>query len=161
MGEMKITEAFKNFIHKARQEAAREYSVDAPVKGNGGASGGEKKDPSPKGWIGIDLDGTLARADTLSGTSKIGDPIPKMVSLASRLDRDGVTVKIFTAGASDSRQVDMIHQWLKENGLPTFEVTNIKDFEMIRLYDDRAVQVITNTGEIVKNGGMPTKNRDD
>ena len=154
---MKIAAVFKNFLHKARQEAAREYSVDAPVKENGGASGAEKLEPARKGWIGMDLDGTLARADTLSGTSKIGAPIPEMVNLAERFAREGVTVKIFTARASDPNQVDMIHRWLKENGLPEFEVTNVKDFEMIRLYDDRAVQVITNTGEIVEPAGMSKK----
>jgi hypothetical protein len=158
---MKITAVFKNFIHKARQEAAKEYSVEAPVKENGGTSEGAKKEPVRKGWIGIDLDGTLARADTLSGTSKIGAPIPKMVSLATRLVRDGVSVKIFTARASDASQVDMIHRWLNENGLPEFEVTNVKDFDMIRLYDDRAVQVITNTGEIVEPVGMQKHTRDE
>ena len=151
---MKIAAVFKNFLHKARQEAAREYSVNASVRKNGGTSGAEKQEPARKGWIGIDLDGTLARADSLSGTSKIGAPIPEMVSLAAGYARKGVTVKIFTARASDSTQVDMIQRWLRENGLPEFEVTNVKDFEMIRLYDDRAVQVITNTGEIVEPAGM-------
>ena len=158
---MKIAAVLKNFLHKARQEAAREYAVDALVKESGGAVGGLNQKPARKGWIGMDLDGTLARAETLSGTSKIGAPIPEMVSLAARFAREGVTVKIFTARASDPEQVDKIHQWLRQNGLPEFEVTNVKDFEMIRLYDDRAVQVITNTGEIVEPVGMPENTRDE
>jgi hypothetical protein len=77
-----------------------------------------------------------------------------MVKLAAKLTDEGVTVKIFTARASDPQQVPKIHRWLRDNGLPEFEVTNVKDFEMIRLYDDRAVQVIANTGEIVEPAGM-------
>lgn len=150
----KIIAAAKNFLQKARQEAAKEYSVAAAVKENGVSSGGEKEENTKKGWVGIDLDGTLARADTLSGISKIGDPIPNMVKLAVKLTGEGVAVKIFTARASDPQQVSMIHRWLRDNGLPEFEVTNVKDFEMIRLYDDRAIQVIANTGEIVEPAGM-------
>lgn len=149
----KIVAAIKDFLHKARQEASKEYSVAEVTNENGVASDGEKQTAAKKGWVGIDLDGTLARADTLSGTSKIGEPIPQMVNLAARLSRDGVIVKIFTARASDPQQVSMIHKWLRDNGLPEFEVTNIKDFEMIRLYDDRAVQVIANTGEIIEPDG--------
>lgn len=39
-----------------------------------------------------------------------------------------------------------IHQWLVAQGLPVLEVTNIKDFDMLELWDDRCVSVVTNTG---------------
>lgn len=153
----KIAAAVKKFLHKAKQEAAKEYSVAATINDKGVTSGNGKQGNAKKGWIGIDLDGTLARVDAFSDISKIGDPIPKMVDLAARFARDGVVVKIFTARASNPKQVAMIHRWLKDIGLPEFEVTNVKDFEMIRLYDDRAVQVLANTGEIVEPAGLRKK----
>jgi hypothetical protein len=147
---MKLFEKINNFIHKAKQEAAKEYSVAAAVKESGEASGSGEKVGEKRGWIGMDLDGTLAHADALTDTSSIGAPVPRMVELARKLAREGYRIKIFTARAYDARQVGMVREWLRENGLPEFEVTNRKDFEMIRLYDDRAVQVIPNTGEIVE-----------
>jgi len=39
---------------------------------------------------------------------------------------------------------------LIDNGLPELEVTNVKDFAMIELWDDRCKQVIINTGELVE-----------
>jgi hypothetical protein len=58
-------------------------------------------------------------------------------------------VKIFTARASDPEQLVLIQQWLRHHGLPPLEITNAKDFNMVRLYDDRCVQVETNTGRII------------
>lgn len=147
---MKLYEILKNFIHKARQEAAREYSVSVAAESSDASSGTGRKTATKAGWIGMDLDGTLARADTLSGTSKIGPPVPEMVALLKKLMREGYQVKIFTARACDTQQIGMILKWLRNNGLPDLEITNMKDFEMICLYDDRAVQVITNTGKIVE-----------
>ena len=147
---MKLYEIIKNFIHKARQEAAREYSVSAATEESDAVSGIERKVPAKPGWIGVDLDGTLAHADTLSGTSKIGPPVPEMMVLVRKLIREGYRIKLFTARACDTQQIGMILKWLKDNGLPELEITNMKDFEMIRLYDDRAVQVITNTGKLVE-----------
>jgi hypothetical protein len=60
---------------------------------------------------------------------------------------DGQTVKIFTARASVPRQIELVKQWLKDNNLPDLEVTNAKDFKMIELWDDRAVQVSRNSGQ--------------
>jgi hypothetical protein len=147
---MKLLEILRGFVHKAKQEASKEYWVAAAADKRETNSEGEKKGYTQKGWIGVDLDGTLACVDTLSDISKIGDPVPQMVNLVKKLLQEGHRIKIFTARASDTRQVAMIHKWLKHIGLPEFEVTNIKDFEMIRLYDDRAVQVIANTGKLVE-----------
>ena len=48
-------------------------------------------------WIGVDLDGTLAKYDRRVSIETIGDPIPSMVRrIKSWIDR-GVPVKIFTA----------------------------------------------------------------
>jgi len=44
-----------------------------------------------------------------------------------------------------------VQKWLKENGLPNVRVTNEKDYRMLQLWDDRCIQVIPNTGELIKN----------
>ena len=147
---MKFYEILKKFLHKAKQEAAAEYSISEAAVKSINATENDKAAAAKPGWIGMDLDGTLAYADTLSGTSKIGPPVPRMVELLSELMREGYRIKIFTARATDSQQIGMILKWLKDNGLPEMEVTNMKDFEMICLYDDRAIQVITNTGQLVE-----------
>lgn len=50
-----------------------------------------------KGWIGFDLDGTLAKYDGWNGIDHIGEPIGPMVSLIKMLHAEGKTVKILTA----------------------------------------------------------------
>jgi len=102
-------------------------------------------------WIGIDLDGTLAYYDGIwRGIEHIGKPIKPMIDFVKDLVSQGKKIKIFTARAKNKDTIPYIHKWLKENNLPKFEVTNEKDFGMIMLYDDRCMQVITNSGEIVK-----------
>ena len=45
--------------------------------------------------------------------------------------------------------IEPIKQWLAANGFPPLEVTCTKDFHMIEVWDDRAVQVVSNTGSPV------------
>jgi hypothetical protein len=97
-------------------------------------------------WIGVDLDGTLAHYDTWRGPEHIGEPIPTMMARVKNWVSQGILVKIFTARASDPSQVKYIDDWIKAQGLPALEVTNVKDFAMMQLWDDRAVQVIPNSG---------------
>lgn len=105
-------------------------------------------------WIGVDLDGTLA-ADTgrqlwdSEGRPRIGAPIPEMVARVKAWLAKGFTVKIFTARASSGVQVAAIRQWLARRRLPDLEVTNVKDFNMVMLWDDRCVQVERNSGRPV------------
>lgn len=101
------------------------------------------------GWIGVDLDGTLAEYHGWN-TGKIGVPIPKMMSRVRDWLSQGITVKIFTARAQIPEDIPNIKVWLAENGLPELEVTNVKDFAMVELWDDMAIQVIPNTGEVIK-----------
>jgi len=49
------------------------------------------------GWIGVDLDGTLARHDTTTQFPKIGEPIPKMLERVKQMLNEGYRVKIMTA----------------------------------------------------------------
>lgn len=96
-------------------------------------------------WIGVDLDGTLAQET--ENPDEIGEPVEAMMQRVRAWIANGQTVKIFTARASVPRQIDLVKQWLKEHGLPDLEVTNVKDFKMIELWDDRAVQVSKNSGQ--------------
>lgn len=103
------------------------------------------------GWIGVDLDGTIAEYKGWKGIDHIGDPIPAMVQRVRDWLSQGRQVKIFTARIAVPPDelplvIEPIHKWLEAQGLPRLEVTNVKDFGMIELWDDRAVQVIPNTG---------------
>ena len=104
------------------------------------------------GWIGVDLDGTLAEYTSWQGIDHIGRPIKPMVQRIAEWLAEGREVRIFTArvsapGLEGQWATSFIHLWLEQEcGLPALPVTNIKDFHMIELWDDRAVQVIPNTG---------------
>lgn len=100
-----------------------------------------------KGWIGVDLDGTLAYYDGWKGPEHIGDPVPVMLERVHLWLSKGFKVKIFTARAGVPEQIPYVVDWLKKYGLGDLEITNIKDFAMIELWDDRCVRVIQNTGE--------------
>lgn len=107
------------------------------------------------GWIGVDLDGTLAQYDEWKGVEHIGDPVPKMLAQVKDWLEQGRIVKIFTARISVKDRsvedvIEIIHSWCLKHGLPSLEVTNVKDFDMTELYDDRAYNVIKNTGDIVR-----------
>ncbi|WDP93228.1 MAG: hypothetical protein HUN04_09225 [Desulfobacter sp.] len=99
-------------------------------------------------WFGVDLDGTLAVWDSTSSLDRIGPPVPEMVAYVRRMVDSGIRVKIFTARACDPAQIPRIRSWLRENGLPDLEITNVKDYYMERLYDDRAIRVERNTGRM-------------
>src|SRR5689334_13900879 len=110
------------------------------------------------GWIGVDLDGTLAHYEGWND-GKIGEPVPAMLErVRGWLLRD-VEVRIFTARASDPDQVELVKAWLEQHGLPPLEVTNVKDFAMIELWDDRAIQVIVNTGQPVQAGSITVQDK--
>lgn len=116
---------------------------------------GEGRPPGPPGdmttpWVGVDLDGTLARWESGSSINSIGQPVPEMLALVKKMLGHGIRVKIFTARAGDPSQHGLIAQWLEKNGLPPLEVTNVKDYAMERLYDDRAIQVERNTGRLIR-----------
>ena len=99
-----------------------------------------------KGWIGVDLDGTLARADATMPPEHIGPAVPQMLKRVRYWIKTGRTVKVFTARAGDPHEEWLIHQWCKRHGLPRLEITNSKDHQMIALWDDRAVGVVRNLG---------------
>ncbi|MGV1835219.1 hypothetical protein ACQZ6C_10695 [Rhizobium rhizogenes] len=101
------------------------------------------------GWIGVDLDGTLAKYDEWRGLTHIGEPIFPMVQRIRIWLNEGKEVRIFTARMADPDAhlfVDALHDWLYVLNIGPLGATNVKDFQMIELWDDRAVQVIPNTG---------------
>lgn len=111
------------------------------------------------GWIGVDLDGTLARYEGFQGVDTIGEPIGPMVERVRRWLEQGKNVRIFTArmhghgmaiiGGGIADVKTPIEQWCLKHLGAVLPITNVKDFGMITLYDDRCVQVIANTGELV------------
>lgn len=119
-------------------------------------AGGDQA-PSPgenrprKGWIAVDLDGTLAQYRGWNGIDHIGPPVPAMVNRVKDWLDQGIEVRIFTARVSRRADrhiaVKAIGNWCEQQGLPRLPVTNVKDFGMIELWDDRAVRVQTNRGE--------------
>lgn len=108
-----------------------------------------------EGWHGFDLDGTLAIYDGWQGEQHIGEPVPEIVALIKDMLSKGATVKIFTARVCDiaSRDVEPIRKtiedWCEKHIGVRLEVTNIKDYAMVSLFDDRAYHVIPNTGKVV------------
>lgn len=99
-----------------------------------------------KPWIGVDLDGTLARDYGWKGAQHIGSPIKRMADRIRRWHNAGKTVKIFTARAANPADIPPIKAWLKKHRLPDLEVTNVKDPGMMQLWDDRAVPMRRNRG---------------
>ncbi len=98
-------------------------------------------------WIGVDLDGTLAEYHGWIGIHHIGKPIEPMIERVQVLINEGKKVKIFTGRASkEPAAIEYIHAWLDTHGLPKLEVTNVKDFGMTELWDDRCILIATNTG---------------
>lgn len=97
-------------------------------------------------WIGVDLDGTLAKAVPWQGMTHIGPPVPLMVRRVKFWTQRGLTVKILTARGVSEEGVGAVKKWLVENGMPELEVTDRKDFAMVELWDDRAIQIVRNTG---------------
>lgn len=111
-----------------------------------------KKEMGHESWIGVDLDATLAKHGKWIGPLHIGDPIPKMVNRVKAWLAAGQKVKIFTARVSEpdptlrASIIEAIQEWCEAHIGQKLEVTNVKDYAMIEVWDDRAVQVVPNTG---------------
>lgn len=114
-----------------------------------------KEDMADEAHYGCDLDATLAEHNGWKGPLHIGKPIPKMVERIKQHLANGERVKIFTARYSepdlDIRKaiVEAIQDWTEKHIGQRLEVTNEKTYSMIGFYDDRAIQVVPNTGERV------------
>lgn len=104
------------------------------------------------GWIGFDLDGTLAVYDGWRGESHIGDPVAPMVRLVRLHLRQGVECRIFTARVFGKKSGSSVHalieSWCLRHIGCVLPITCSKDPGMIDLYDDRCHRVETNTGRV-------------
>lgn len=132
-----------------------------------------------EGWIGFDLDGTLAKYDKWEGIDKIGEPIKPMVDLIKKLNAEGKKVKILTARVAPRANTEtkarpvssplanvspylekspelwtareFIEYWCLSNLGFIPEITHEKDHLMLTMYDDRCKQVVPNKGVIVED----------
>lgn len=115
------------------------------------------------GWIGVDFDGTLAFYESKQWPA-LGEPIPLMLARVRKWVEEGRDVRIVTARvdggdaaradghpapADRDEQTSLIQKWLIKHVGRALPVTCSKDYNMIELWDDRAVQVIPNTGRTI------------
>jgi hypothetical protein len=119
----------------------------------------------PDSWVGFDLDGTLAVYP--HSFPEIGPPVPIMLARLRQLLDAGIRCKIFTGrvclapkeiGSYEDQsfqwfvdeQRNRVETWCKEYVGRVLEVTAEKDLRMIALFDDRAIAVETNTGQLLQ-----------
>jgi hypothetical protein len=109
------------------------------------------------GWIGVDLDGTLAHYGGWISPDHIGEPIQPMVDRVKAWLSVGTEVRIFTARAwkASPEDIKTIEDWCEKHIGHRLKVTCEKDYGMIELWDDRAIQVEFNTGRKIED--RPTK----
>jgi superfamily II DNA or RNA helicase len=124
----------------------------AELKNIGTEKGSVSKQAAEEKWIGVDLDGTLAKYRGWKGVTHIGAPIPSMVSRVKRWLREGKVVKVFTARVAedDGTARRAIENWCETHIGKVLPVTCVKDKNCVRIWDDRAVGVKSNRGRQVK-----------
>lgn len=118
-------------------------------------------------WIGVDLDGTLAYwgEGHNHDVRQIGPPIPAMVArvaqwLAADEDVRIVTARVGPATDEECQMVGspcfadfvaaqqrLIEDWCVVHLGAILPITATKDFHMSALWDDRAIEVVSNTGK--------------
>lgn len=111
----------------------------------------------------LDLDGTIAKyerghfhtqEDWDEARVPIGDPLPFISDDIKKWLRQGHIIKICTARVSDGnieKKVKQVQDWCEEHYNFRPEVTNRKHYEMDYLFDDRAKQMIPNTGLLLQD----------
>ena len=116
----------------------------------------EEREGRTLGWIGVDLDGTLAKSVKSKAAEDIGVPIHRMVKQVKKWLAQGQDVRIFTARVNPyHRRIEAlrarraIEVWSKRHLGQVLPITHEKDWHMILLFDDRARQVEHDTGRVV------------
>lgn len=112
------------------------------------------------GWVGVDLDGTLARKAKPKPT--IGEPIGPMINRVRKWVADGREVRVVTARVSgylsepgSAEYQEAVEQelrialWCAQHLGHVLPVQCHKDPDMIELWDDRAVGVVVDEGILV------------
>lgn len=112
---------------------------------------------STKRCIACDFDATLAHYEHFISPDNVGSPIPEMVRKVKEALAQGVEVVIFTArvnpgeaNAKDSEDATTaylaIADWCKKVFGKVLPITHEKSRHFTEIWDDRAKQVIPNTG---------------
>lgn len=106
--------------------------------------------------IAVDFDGTLAFYDHWEGHQVLGEPIPEMVEKVKQALAAGAHVRIFTArvypgsdyqtALESTESYVLIAEWCKKNFGQMLPIEFAKAKEIDQFWDDRARQVIKNTG---------------
>lgn len=100
------------------------------------------------GWIGVDFDGTLAQYES-GQFPAAGEPLMPMVERVREMLARGLDVRIVTARADHPDHYGPVYRFCREQFGVALPVTDRKDFQMVELYDDRAVQVVSNDGRTI------------
>jgi hypothetical protein len=100
-----------------------------------------------KGWVGFDYDGTIRRMTD-------DQPVPEMIARIKAFLSVGVEVRICTARICSKypeshreAHTKAIQNWCVEHIGQALPVTSEKDYDMVVLFDDRAIAVQTDTGQ--------------
>ena len=141
-------------------------------------------DAKSNGWIGVDLDGTLAHYDRWVSPTHIGQPVEAMLYRVQHWIDQGRDVRIFTARmwphhgvirtheeafnlepanprmAEAREAVLAIRTWSKLHVGHHLPITCTKDMAMIQLWDDRCVQVEPNLGVSLVGAATEANHRD-
>ena len=108
-----------------------------------------------KHWIAVDFDGTLVENTWAPGQpfvpGRVGRPIALMVNRVTQWLAQGKDVRILTARiASTNTNAHynklIIERWCEKHFGQILVVTSEKDQYMTELWDDRAIQLIPDTG---------------
>jgi hydroxymethylpyrimidine pyrophosphatase-like HAD family hydrolase len=98
------------------------------------------------GHLAVDLDGTLT-VEVQPYDGSIGEPVEEMIWKVRIELAKGRQVRIFTARAAhDLREIQKVRKWVQKHIGVDLPVVCFKTMETEEIWDNRARQVITNTG---------------
>ena len=111
------------------------------------------------GWVGVDLDRTLAYFDKSQGPEHIGPPITAMLARVKAWLAEGRDVRIFTARVFSDGTIEgdlyravatmAISEWCERWLGKRIPITCSKDYNCTEIWDDRAIQIEANMGRRV------------
>lgn len=129
--------------------------------------GGALKHVLGLGWIGVDLDGTLAHHEPSASLYPIGAPIPAMVQRVKAWLAQGREVRIVTArvapdfSRTEQEEQDIriaIADWCEEHlGARLLPITCEVDGDML-VHWGKCVEVVNNTGDTVVAAALRSVN---
>jgi hypothetical protein len=132
------------------------------------------RDQGPKGWIGVDMDGTLFTYTEWTAWDSFGEPIPLMADRVKRwVIEERKDVRIFTARMPLPHEQEIEQTCYKTGQKFTgvmmkkaiadhcekhlgfrLRAQCYKDLHCIEIWDDRAVGVVANTGQTLADAAL-------